>query len=672
MTQNFLKKFTALFIIVLTVLSGFTGIIPTVQASGVGLVKDIRDSYDPDVKFLIDVNGTLYFRALGEFGYELWKSDGTENGTLVVKSSEAFNDYENLKYFTKVNENLYFSATDSDGIELWISNGTGVGTKVVKNIDSNFGPSFLTDINGVLFFVTDNSMYGSQIWKTNGTAGGTNIVINPTYFTYNQKPLYLTNVNGMLFFSHHDDLYGRELWKTDGLNTFGEPVLVKDINESSNSSPANLISINGDLYFTADDGVNGRELWISDGTEIGTELVRNIRSGVAGSSPNNLTNVDGVLYFTADDGLNGVELWKSDGTEIGTELVRNIRSGVAGSSPSNLTNVGGDLYFTADDGVNGVELWKSDGVTGVTEMVKNINENSSSSPANLANINGILYFSADNGTNGKELWKSDGTANGTVMIKDIAPGSNGSDPSYMVNFNNQIFFSATDGTHGRELYSLTLPTLSISSTHTIMEFSTSTSASISVSLDQASNVDITFSLTTSGTATLNTDYTLDNTTYTIPAGETSVNVLFTPINNYLDQANKVAELVLSSTDAFISDTQATSTITITDDDVSSTTLTDSSMIVHKNQTTGVYKVVLNAQPTSDVVIAPTSLQTGLSINPRLTLTFTSGNWNTYQNITVTLTDPANTNYQTSYITHSITSDDSNYSAHVQQQILLSH
>jgi len=35
-----------------------------------------------------DVDGTLYFLATdGSTGYELWKSDGTETGTVLVKDS---------------------------------------------------------------------------------------------------------------------------------------------------------------------------------------------------------------------------------------------------------------------------------------------------------------------------------------------------------------------------------------------------------------------------------------------------------------------------------------------------------------------------------------------------------------------------------------------------------
>src|SRR5262245_51203926 len=56
--------------------------------STVALVKDINSTgtfgSDPDA--LADINGTLYFVADdGVHGRELWKTDGTEKGTVLVK-----------------------------------------------------------------------------------------------------------------------------------------------------------------------------------------------------------------------------------------------------------------------------------------------------------------------------------------------------------------------------------------------------------------------------------------------------------------------------------------------------------------------------------------------------------------------------------------------------------
>jgi ELWxxDGT repeat protein len=432
-------------------------------SGGTVMVKNINSGgSNSSPANLTNVNGVLYFAATnGTNGIELWKSDGTSGGTVLVKDIRSGNGNSSPANLTNVNGVLYFSATDgtTNAIELWKSDGTDAGTVMVKNINTvsngNSSPSNLTNVNGVLYFAaTNGTTNGIELWKSDGTNAGTVLVKDIRSGSGNSSPANLTNVNGVLYFSATDGTTNAiELWKSDG--TSGGTVMVKNINTVSNgsSSPASLTNVNGVLYFSATDGTNGVELWKSDGTSGGTVMVKNINSGGSNSSPANLTNVNGVLYFSATGGTNGVELWKSDGTDAGTVLVKDIRSGSSSSSPASLTNVNGVLYFSAFDDTNGRELWKSDGTDAGTVLVKDINAGSgSSSPASLTNVNGVLYFSATDGTNGIELWKSDGTNAGTVLVKDINAGSGNSSPVNLTNVNGVLYFSADDGTNGVELW----------------------------------------------------------------------------------------------------------------------------------------------------------------------------------------------------------------------------
>ena len=58
-------------------------------------------------------------------GDELWKSDGTDGGTVLVKDIRGGTDSSVPRYLTNVGGTLYFRANDgSSGHELWKSDGT--------------------------------------------------------------------------------------------------------------------------------------------------------------------------------------------------------------------------------------------------------------------------------------------------------------------------------------------------------------------------------------------------------------------------------------------------------------------------------------------------------------------------------------------------------------------
>lgn len=114
--------------------------------TGTSLVKDINPGPADSFPFnLTNVNGTLFFTADdGTHGTELWKSDGTTAGTVMVKDIATVKVTEPLyvpsygsrpEQLTLVNGTLFFSANDGvHGRELWESDGTADGTVMVQDI----------------------------------------------------------------------------------------------------------------------------------------------------------------------------------------------------------------------------------------------------------------------------------------------------------------------------------------------------------------------------------------------------------------------------------------------------------------------------------------------------------------------------------------------------------
>ena len=428
------------------------------SAAGTVLVKDIypgaTGSYPAS---LTNVNGTLYFTATDPLnGLELWKSDGTTAGTVLVKDIYPGTEGSKPVYLTNVNNTLYFAARDGlNGKELWKSDGTAAGTVMIKDInpgEEGSKPANLTDVNGVLYFAATNPGSGTELWKSNGTAAGTVLVKDIYAGSENSDPSCLTNVNGTLYFAATDKANGNELWKSNG--TAAGTVLVKDISPGvAHSRPQWLTAVASTLYFTANDPTNGTELWKSTGTAAGTVLVKDINTGVSDSTPYGLLNIGGTLYFAAYDAAGGAEPWKSDGTAVGTTRIKDVAGGASGSNPSFLTNVGGTLYFAAYDGTNGYELWKSNGTSAGTTLVKNINTgNLNSGPGGLTAVGTKLFFTAYDATSGTQLWKSDGTSGGTVAVEDLdaltpaplSPEDLKAIPTFSIVMNlNDLFDSAT-------------------------------------------------------------------------------------------------------------------------------------------------------------------------------------------------------------------------------------
>ncbi len=127
----------------------------------------------PKITFVAQLpNGKWLFTANdGTHGKELWVTNGTAAGTLMLRDIYAGNSSgiaTNFEY--KVIGNLlYFAANDGiNGEELWVTNGTAAATLKAKDFRTGSGGSNLKlfSINGKLhLFANDGS--GVKIWKKN-------------------------------------------------------------------------------------------------------------------------------------------------------------------------------------------------------------------------------------------------------------------------------------------------------------------------------------------------------------------------------------------------------------------------------------------------------------------------------------------------------------------------
>jgi len=447
--------------------------------AGTTLVKDINFGASNSlatsgVTFGI-LNNAIYFNADdGVHGAELWRSDGTVTGTVLVKdivpgatSALARNSLGLVPFKSAI----YFSMADPSGAcQLWRSDGTDSGTTFVAVVspcdDGNFNARTLIspfqDGTTLYFFALINSGFAGDLWKSDGTAEGTQLVkhfISTTNATVMHPslggfptpwvgPTNFLSLNGTVYFGLSLDNFGMipaGIWKTDGSTnrTVKAVAIVPD-------SP--MVALSNTLYFA---GVvasgSPAHFYKSDGTSVGTSIITNVQLGELPHFASSAYAWNGAVYFNAFDTSASpiIGLWKTDGTEVGTAQVRQ------GVQAYDFIGLNDHLFFANHD-LHGDELWVTDGSGANTKMVKDIlpGDYASGYRGGLVAFGSQLLFFADDGAHGKEPWKSDGTEAGTQLIKDIYGTATGdATPTLITQNPNFLLFWATTPQTGPQVWS---------------------------------------------------------------------------------------------------------------------------------------------------------------------------------------------------------------------------
>lgn len=239
---------------------------------GTQKVKEVNVNFLGVYNYFAAVGSDIYFvfSTLAE-GDELWKSDGTQAGTTIVKdivpgSGHSISSSWSPIYAWK-NKIYFITFPGTTGQELWKSDGTDSGTVLVKTLPARYqslpagtGRLEMLGLNENLVFTAYNETNGNRdFWVTDGTEQGTTLLAsqsNGTYFS----PAYLTLFQNKAFFSAILSGKGTELCMSDG--TVAGTGLATDINiGSSSSSPQRLVTVDSTLFFSAKTNSTGVELF---------------------------------------------------------------------------------------------------------------------------------------------------------------------------------------------------------------------------------------------------------------------------------------------------------------------------------------------------------------------------------------------------------------------------
>lgn len=419
-------------------------------------VKDINPHGSAHPIRLIAQDQGIYFAARAGGETALWRSDGTEQGTILVKSfgSNSIENPVGSSPWAMAGSNLYLTTDFPSAV--WRSDGTEAGTVQLPGPPECDYPHMLTAVGNSIFFFADGAgdwlcvagepsrkvsyvgpdnprdavpgksllffMTGGKIGVSDGTGVGTKIFDTPFVTTGGSSSM--ATIDDILFFEGCiSSYYDCELWKL--AEGGGAPQLVLDIEPGNGSSnPRGLFAMNDSVYFNATTEALGPRLWKSDGSAAGTEPIAAVQMCADTDFARITTAVlDNRLYFPGYVEESRCELWVTDGTTQGTQMVKDILAqqyGLNSSYPNHLTAGKSFVFFTAIDGTHGQELWATDGSESGTFLAGDIGTPQEgdwiypcqygSCPAELVYSEGKLFFSAEDTSHDRELWVLDASS----------------------------------------------------------------------------------------------------------------------------------------------------------------------------------------------------------------------------------------------------------------------
>lgn len=448
----------------------------------INLVKDIypgKSGSNPDIITAMNDSTILFIGDDYSHGKELWRSDGTESGTYMVRDicpggcEGLYSSFSNYSFLH--NGKVYFNAWDGTDRGLWVTNGTSTGTQLVKGNMAFPSQPYFTKYNGKIYFAS--SLPGSielSLWVTDGTTSGTYKLEDSIPKVKGIKPKAIGAAFGKLFFTAYTYASGTELWVSDGKNA--GTYMIKDLFPGQNDGiEGDFVPYNGRIYFWGKEtATNDSYLYSSDGNNITLVRAFSSKHGVPNDGLiNRLTNslvYNNKLYFVANDESYNVELWVTDGTTSGTYMLKDISTGFGSSFPQLITVLNNKILFSADNTIasgKNEELWVSDGTTSGTHMLKDIYPgNSGYNSNNVYNVtdlgqgskmrgaifNNKLFFSGTDSMHGTELWQTDGTDTGTKMSVDYLPGKDSIYFSGIFSTGKYVWIEMNDHIHGYELF----------------------------------------------------------------------------------------------------------------------------------------------------------------------------------------------------------------------------
>ena len=345
---------------------------------------------------------------------ELWKSDGTDAGTVLLKRfdergvttegiSITTDQYEAANRSLSGNEMYFYGYTGSNGRKIWKTDGTAAGTSMIADKSANA----LTRLNDDVYFASD-----FKLWKISGTTGSVELIDVPNIFIV--ATMRMAAFKNKLYFMGFDETNGVELLSSDGTPS-GTKIFTNTsplTNNVYSLTTFNLTSTDDYLLFSTlhNASVNTRHtLYRTDGTLGGTVQLSPADAVDAGTSSGSMFSKTNENFYCFN--MNQKTIFRTNYQENGYSIVS-----TGAYNAGNLVDYKGTAWYTGGTAsmsgnndfaephrTDGVQTVKTFDIITLMQGTNNIGSN----PFGFHELNGNLYFFAGLG-NAMKLYKFQG------------------------------------------------------------------------------------------------------------------------------------------------------------------------------------------------------------------------------------------------------------------------
>ncbi len=407
-----------------------------------------------DVQWPINTLGAVDGKAVfiandGVSGSELWISDGTPSGTQLLKDIQpgGVNSNGALGAGAGIlfNGELYFrGTTTAEGAELWKTDGTEAGTVLVVDINPGTGGSnvdllFSTILNGRLYFRASTPGEGFELWSTDGTAAGTTRVADinpgtagstPTNFSVQVLPPPVVSIGLAPATAEEGEAF--TLTATRNGAVLSQPTTVTYTITGPAANAGDIATpLTGTITILANQttatlSIATVEDTVLEADETFTVTITNPVNGTLGTSTATATIIDDDAPVAGTVSISDLSITEGDaGTKLATFTL--TRSGGTAAFTVNYATADGTATAGSDYVATSGTLSFAAGVNSATVSVT-INGDTTVEPDEAF----VLNLSAP--TNGVAL--ADGQGLGTILNDDAAPVAITTTPAFAVRSTN--------------------------------------------------------------------------------------------------------------------------------------------------------------------------------------------------------------------------------------------